>query len=351
MLEPERRVSAAGEALSGAIAGGALTRAHDPHAPAQRITKPDVGWASQQRAPAKPLPQASRASSSRRWMCSRSGAQRVCAPRASAAGPCRVPAARRRRHSCRRLYPTQRPHCARRFQLQRSSPFGHAARYTSLRQATALLLKEEGLRTLWRGNASAMALWVGYSAIQFPAYRLACNALDALWASRGNSSPPPAQLSALLAGGCAGLLATTCTYPLDWVRTRMASQGVPKASGQRALAPRACVGGEPTATGFATRTLRFLILWLTRSRLNGRGSNSRGRSVARADAPCSGASNMPSPACYYQLPSLPGPAADLRVALAPVDQRVADTRTARLLPGPPAYTRAGGAERRSHSES
>lgn len=46
-----------------------------------------------------------------------------------------------------------------------------APTYTSLRQATASLLREEGIRTLWRGNTAAMALWIAYSAIQFPVYR------------------------------------------------------------------------------------------------------------------------------------------------------------------------------------
>lgn len=42
-------------------------------------------------------------------------------------------------------------------------------KYTGLRQAAALIAKEEGLRGLWRGTAPALLLWVPYTAIQFAA--------------------------------------------------------------------------------------------------------------------------------------------------------------------------------------
>ena len=42
-------------------------------------------------------------------------------------------------------------------------------KYTGLRQAVALIAKEEGLRGLWRGTAPALLLWVPYTAIQFAA--------------------------------------------------------------------------------------------------------------------------------------------------------------------------------------
>jgi len=42
-------------------------------------------------------------------------------------------------------------------------------KYTGLRQACALIAKEEGLRGLWRGTAPALLLWVPYTAIQFAA--------------------------------------------------------------------------------------------------------------------------------------------------------------------------------------
>jgi solute carrier family 25 thiamine pyrophosphate transporter 19 len=42
-------------------------------------------------------------------------------------------------------------------------------KYTGLRQACALIVKEEGVRGLWRGTAPALLLWVPYTAIQFAA--------------------------------------------------------------------------------------------------------------------------------------------------------------------------------------
>lgn len=131
-----------------------------------------------------------------------------------------------------------------RFQLQRAPPRAAAASataaaahtpapvyYTSMAHAARSLLAEEGARTLWRGNASAMALWVGYSAVQFPAYRAGVASLEAAWSGGGGGQQParpPPLATTLVAGGGAALVATTLTYPLDWVRTRMASQGVPR---------------------------------------------------------------------------------------------------------------------------
>ena len=95
-----------------------------------------------------------------------------------------------------------------------SAPF-----YRTLHGALTQLLVEEGVRSLWRGNAPAMFLWAGYMSLQFPAYSAARRLLDG---ATGSASP-------LLAGGVAAAVATVATYPLDWARTSMASQGVPRA--------------------------------------------------------------------------------------------------------------------------
>jgi len=108
-----------------------------------------------------------------------------------------------------------------------------------------------------RGNVAAMALWVVYAGIQFPAYRAAKRLLGSGGSSGngganggsgssggsaqspGASQPAPRSLAAsnsgagslwpaIAAGGLAGGFATVVTYPLDWIRTRFASQGVPR---------------------------------------------------------------------------------------------------------------------------
>lgn len=99
---------------------------------------------------------------------------------------------------------------------------------TSMRTVTRALLKEEGVRTLWRGNVAAMILWVSYSGIQFPAYRLCKQWMKVLEASPATGGERPTLIPALAAGALSGCIATVATYPFDWLRTRWASQGVPK---------------------------------------------------------------------------------------------------------------------------
>lgn len=111
-------------------------------------------------------------------------------------------------------------------------------------QAFAALLKEEGVRTLWRGNIPAMTLWIAYMGVQFPIYRAANATVDEWWygkyqrisassgtggtAAQAKSAPKKHIMPALIAGAAAGCLATALTYPLDWLRTRWASQGIPR---------------------------------------------------------------------------------------------------------------------------
>ena len=144
-----------------------------------------------------------------------------------------------------------------RFQLQRE-PIGRGEKglYRSVPQAVGLLLREEGLRTLWRGNASAMALWVTYMGVSFPAYREAHSFFERRLGSAGSTGGAgegsgnsgtggaPALASALCAGAVSGAVATVCTYPLDWLRTRLASQGVPREHDSAAALVRAVYASE-----------------------------------------------------------------------------------------------------------
>lgn len=108
-----------------------------------------------------------------------------------------------------------------RFQLQREPVArGGGGLYRSLLQSTQLLLAEEGFRALWRGNGAALALWGAYAAVQFPLYARAREVAERFGA--------PHALAAAAGGSIAGAAATLLTYPLDFARTRMASQGVPR---------------------------------------------------------------------------------------------------------------------------
>ncbi|KAI9695612.1 MAG: mitochondrial thiamine pyrophosphate transporter [Bogoriella megaspora] len=84
-----------------------------------------------------------------------------------------------------------------------------------------LILREEGITGLWKGNIPAELLYVTYGAIQFSTYRSTSQLLQQLPPSY--KLPPAAE--AFISGATAGTLATTLTYPLDLLRTRFAAQG------------------------------------------------------------------------------------------------------------------------------
>jgi len=101
--------------------------------------------------------------------------------------------------------------------------------YTSVIQAVSSLIREEGIRTLWRGNLPAMVLWVSYMSVSFPVYRHAHKFASSVSKTDTNKTKksPPELFPALFAGAISGGVATFITYPSDWLRTRIASQGVP----------------------------------------------------------------------------------------------------------------------------
>lgn len=117
--------------------------------------------------------------------------------------------------------------------------------YGSLWQATSSIFKEGGLKGLWRGTIPATALWVGYMAVQFPAYRYA-QRVAGPWVTgtteqgtqdttRSKERKPNSLPLSLIAGGSSGAVATVVTYPLDWLRTRMAAEAyLPSAQRTRA---------------------------------------------------------------------------------------------------------------------
>jgi solute carrier family 25 thiamine pyrophosphate transporter 19 len=112
-----------------------------------------------------------------------------------------------------------------RFQLDH----GAKHRYVGLWSAMKSIYAEEGMVSLWRGNAAAMYLWVSYSGIQFSVYGSLTRHLDDM-----PSYVPPAWQAAskpvgkFCAGASASAVATIATYPLDIMRTTFAAQGVPR---------------------------------------------------------------------------------------------------------------------------
>lgn len=86
-------------------------------------------------------------------------------------------------------------------------------KYQSILQSAKLIVQEEGIFALWRGNLPATYLYLSYGGIQFWSFYK----FKEIFKDRGGST--------FLAGGLAGVIATTATYPFDLLRTRFAAQG------------------------------------------------------------------------------------------------------------------------------
>jgi len=86
------------------------------------------------------------------------------------------------------------------------------------------ILREEGITGLWKGNIPAELMYVSYSAIQFTTYRSVTLGLQTAFGEHRL----PAAAESFIAGASAGAAGTTCTYPLDLLRTRFAAQGTEK---------------------------------------------------------------------------------------------------------------------------
>ncbi|KAI3429728.1 hypothetical protein D9Q98_010043 [Chlorella vulgaris] len=113
-----------------------------------------------------------------------------------------------------------------RFQVQ-LEPIGLGglpSKYTSMRQALVTIVKEEGVKGLWRGTVPGQLLTVPYTAVQFVALQQ-CRHLAQQY---GVHDKPRLQTAMpFLSGAVAGAAATIASYPFDLLRTTLAAQGEP----------------------------------------------------------------------------------------------------------------------------
>lgn len=75
-----------------------------------------------------------------------------------------------------------------------------------------------GLLSLWRGNSATMARIIPYASIQFASHEQWKHVLGVVTHEERKAKPA----LSFLAGSLAGVVSTTCTYPLDLARARMA---------------------------------------------------------------------------------------------------------------------------------
>lgn len=91
-------------------------------------------------------------------------------------------------------------------------------KYANIRQALATILKEEGIRGLYKGNMPAEYLYLSYSAVEFWAYKELETKIEAM----DEKNKIPQTVKTFGSGMIAGSVATASTYPFDLLRTRFA---------------------------------------------------------------------------------------------------------------------------------
>jgi solute carrier family 25 (mitochondrial thiamine pyrophosphate transporter), member 19 len=105
-----------------------------------------------------------------------------------------------------------------RFQVQTETPGLY--RYTSVASALRHIVSSEGPGALWKGNLPALLMVVPYASVQFTTFYQMQQA-----GGFGQLAEP---YRSLAIGAVSGAFATTCTYPLDLLRTRLAAQTEPR---------------------------------------------------------------------------------------------------------------------------
>ncbi|RMZ89626.1 hypothetical protein DV736_g3162, partial [Chaetothyriales sp. CBS 134916] len=89
------------------------------------------------------------------------------------------------------------------------------------------IVRQEGLRSLWKGNVPAELMYICYGGIQFVGYRSITQVQEQARRHIDVNLPfrIPGSADSFVAGAGAGAIATTVTYPMDLLRTRFAAQG------------------------------------------------------------------------------------------------------------------------------
>ncbi|CDO93930.1 unnamed protein product [Kluyveromyces dobzhanskii CBS 2104] len=93
----------------------------------------------------------------------------------------------------------------------------HEDKYKGIVSTVKTILKEEGLRALWKGNVPATAMYVVYGGVQFGSYSWFNN----LWSAKFPQCSQQGQ--SLIVGALAGMTSSLVSYPLDLLRTRLAA--------------------------------------------------------------------------------------------------------------------------------
>ncbi|GJN05838.1 hypothetical protein PR202_ga23506 [Eleusine coracana subsp. coracana] len=110
-----------------------------------------------------------------------------------------------------------------------------ALRKYSIWNEASRIVQEEGFGAFWKGNLVTIVHRLPYSAISFYSYERYKNLLQAVPGLDRDSNY--VGVVRLLGGGLAGITAASVTYPLDVVRTRLATQNEGLRGFYRGIAP------------------------------------------------------------------------------------------------------------------
>jgi solute carrier family 25 thiamine pyrophosphate transporter 19 len=106
--------------------------------------------------------------------------------------------------------------------LQLQTHKAHQKKYKSLIQSAKVIVSQEGIKALWKGNMTASYLYVTFGGVQFYVFSY-CQKLAG--ENQMFYRYVPQNLHTFTSGGLAGLAATFLTFPFDVLRTRFAAQG------------------------------------------------------------------------------------------------------------------------------
>mmetsp|Transcript_7816 Transcript_7816/g.12503 ORF Transcript_7816/g.12503 Transcript_7816/m.12503 type:complete len:324 (-) Transcript_7816:137-1108(-) len=99
-------------------------------------------------------------------------------------------------------------------------------KYKGVLHCLSTIVREEGIRALWKGNLTAEYLATAYTAVQFAIYKQLQVVL------RPDDKKKEGHVTVfgrkVVCGSLAGGIATAVSYPFDIIRTRLSAQGEPK---------------------------------------------------------------------------------------------------------------------------
>ena len=141
-----------------------------------------------------------------------------------------------------------------RLQLQINSGKHPGAHYRCTSHALHRIIKEEGVRSLWKGHGTGQLQAASFSLLQFAVYEMTTDVLDRNFSLCGH-------VSHFICGSVAGAVAATASQPLDVLRTRFMAQGEPRAYQSVVKAGQIMLSQEGSAVFFRglTPTLTQIV--------------------------------------------------------------------------------------------